>query len=513
MPATDYTGVQAGVSRRLNLPATFPLTPQATPEASRRAQELLAVPLTPTSSVQLALLQSPSLRAEFAGLGVAHAELVQAGLLTNPRLAVAALRPEGGGRWQLDLGLSQSLLDLLTRPLRRSLAEAQFEAARLAISAHLTNALQEVQQAYFEAVGAQHRAAILAIVAEAAATGSELATRFRDAGNLTELDHLLEATEATRRRIEADAARAEAEQARRRLAARLGVADAAALRLPGQLPDLPDEAFDGTALVAQGLRERLDLQIARQGRRRAEQALALYGRLPGMTELDLGLASEREPDGEARLGPELSLSLPLFDQGQARLAAAEAELRRAESGAEALELQIGHDIGAALAALEAQRERARRLRQDVIPQRERILELTLRNYNFMLAGAFQVLLAKQQEYEAYTDYVDALAGYWGARVRLTAAVGGGLPVPATGAAPLPGTNAPAGMGHPMHGDHGGMDHPQPGAGHEGMDHSRHGMGHDGKHPAPTESETGTPPPEDRNDTHNHEHPQHDGGQP
>jgi cobalt-zinc-cadmium efflux system outer membrane protein len=57
----------------------------------------------------------------------------------------------------------------------------------------------------------------------------------------------------------------------------------------------------------------------------------------------------------------------------------------------------------------------------------RILSLTLQQYNGMLKGPYDLLLAKQNEVTTEQAYIDAWRDYWIARSRLERAVGGRLP--------------------------------------------------------------------------------------
>jgi cobalt-zinc-cadmium efflux system outer membrane protein len=63
----------------------------------------------------------------------------------------------------------------------------------------------------------------------------------------------------------------------------------------------------------------------------------------------------------------------------------------------------------------------------LLPQRVRILDLTLRYYNAMFKGAYDLLQAKQAEVEAEKAYLDSWRNYWIARARLERALGGSLP--------------------------------------------------------------------------------------
>jgi cobalt-zinc-cadmium efflux system outer membrane protein len=66
-------------------------------------------------------------------------------------------------------------------------------------------------------------------------------------------------------------------------------------------------------------------------------------------------------------------------------------------------------------------------RSTVLPLREQIVDLTLKNYNYMLMGAFDLLIAKQQEYESYQKYLEAVRDYWIIRADIQRSLGGRLP--------------------------------------------------------------------------------------
>lgn len=55
-------------------------------------KELLSIPLSAESAVELALIDNPGLQAAYHGLGVAEADLVQAGRLRNPVFGYVHLR-------------------------------------------------------------------------------------------------------------------------------------------------------------------------------------------------------------------------------------------------------------------------------------------------------------------------------------------------------------------------------------------------------------------------------------
>ena len=46
---------------------------------------------------------------------------------------------------------------------------------------------------------------------------------------------------------------------------------------------------------------------------------------------------------------------------------------------------------------------------------------------FMLTGAFELIMAKQQEFEAYQKYLEAIRDYWIIRADMQRSLGGSLP--------------------------------------------------------------------------------------
>src|SRR5438128_553857 len=114
------------------------------PEADRAVADLvsrtLAHELTPDDAVALALLNNHGLRATLEELGIARADLVQAGLIRNPVLDLSARFPDRSPRGpNVEISISQDVLDLLMIPARKRLASAQFEAAKSRVANAVVN--------------------------------------------------------------------------------------------------------------------------------------------------------------------------------------------------------------------------------------------------------------------------------------------------------------------------------------------------------------------------------------
>src|SRR5206468_11999603 len=94
---------------------------------------------------------------------------------------------------------------------------------------------------------------------------------------------------------------------------------------------------------------------------------------------------------------------------------------------EALTTDIRSEVREAHALMVANQNLARLYGETLLPERRRIVSLTLEHYNFMLKGTYDLLLVKQNELEAERSYIEAWRDYWIARAELEKAVGGKLP--------------------------------------------------------------------------------------
>jgi len=169
--------------------------------------------------------------------------------------------------------------------------------------------------------------------------------------------------------------------------------------------------------------------------------------------LDAGAQAERE-DGHWEVGPTASLGVPLFDQGQAVVAGAEAEVRRARHRLAWTSVNARSEVRQVRGRLLAARSVADHYRKVLVPLRERMVQLAQEQYDAMIIGVYQLLETKQDEVDAYREYVESVRDYWIARADLERAVGGRLPAavikavpaapaPRSPAAPAPPSQAPA----------------------------------------------------------------------
>jgi len=144
--------------------------------------------------------------------------------------------------------------------------------------------------------------------------------------------------------------------------------------------------------------------------------------------LDFGVESERETDSQTRTGPRFAIELPVFNQGQARIARGEAALRHAQDKFEALAVDVRSQIRELQDELASKTQIALFYQEELIPDQRRILKESLFNYNAMEMGDFELFTTKAEEARTEREYLEAVRDYWITRAELERAVGGNLNV-------------------------------------------------------------------------------------
>ncbi len=149
-----FGSVRATVADRTGMEIRWNQASKADRDVERSVADLLSRPLTPDSAVQVALLNNQNLQATYEDLGIAQAELVEAGLLRNPILSADVRFPRYVAL-PFDISVTQSFVDLLSLPLRKKVAGAAFEAAKLRVTNAVLATAAQTESAFYRAgVGA-----------------------------------------------------------------------------------------------------------------------------------------------------------------------------------------------------------------------------------------------------------------------------------------------------------------------------------------------------------------------
>jgi cobalt-zinc-cadmium efflux system outer membrane protein len=394
----------------------------------QRTRQLLAAPLTPESAAEIALLNEPGLRATLERVGIGQAELAQASRLSNLSISASWLGEEGGPGEKTTLHVGLDILDWLVTPLRKQFAEAELERVKLEVGQAILDAAAEAKAALVRYQAAEQTASRLETIERIESAAAEFTQKLQEAGNASAL-HLTNAR-ASWAQARADLAQARLEAIRRReeVQRALGLTGPETQwTAPTELPPPPETEQMPQALETLAIERRLDLAAARWAVDSVGRALSLKkGTRFFPVGLEVGVETEKEIDGTRVTGPAIALQLPIFDTGAASVARLEAEHRRVRWQLEALAVEIRSRVREQRAAVQGSRDLAMFYRDVILPLRGEAMDLTLRHYNMMLMGTYDVLFARQREIDAQRRQVEALRDYWLARLELERAVGGSL---------------------------------------------------------------------------------------
>lgn len=188
-------------------------------------------------------------------------------------------------------------------------------------------------------------------------------------------------------------------------------------RLEGNLedhaPTLEDEQ-----VMSRLLRESPEIVMARTGVERARASLqrTRAQRIPDIL-LKGGFGYNLQAD-ESQGFLQVGVPLPLFDRNQGNIAAARAELDRAEQEVRLLELSLRARMASLLLAYRNSTQKVERYRKEILPRAKDSYELYLASFRQMAASYPQVLIAQRTLFQVRSEYVNALVDLWQTVVRI-----------------------------------------------------------------------------------------------
>ncbi len=420
--------VQSAVQQRIGKRIELRHDAGADEEIAAAVRALLRGTMTADRAVQIALLNNRELQAMFEEIGIARADLTEAGLLKNPVFDASAKFPDRPpSATKLDFGIVQDFLDLLMIPLRKKVAARELARTELRVADAVLKLAAEVKTAFYNLQGKQMLFTRLSVLGDTNAAALELTQRQHEAGNISDLDLANQQSTYSQTRLDAAQVAAEMRTDREKLNRLLGVWGAdTQWKIADELPPIPGKSFATDRLESLAIAQRLDLAAAKTEIAALVQSLGLTKTYRYVGAIEFGVSSERDTDRQRLTGPNLKLELPIFNQGQGRIAKFEAQLRQAERRLEALAIEIRSDVREARDRMLAKEDLAIYSRDELVPDRKRVLDLTLTSYNSMLKGPYDLLLARQNELAAERGYIEALRDYWIARADLERAAGGNL---------------------------------------------------------------------------------------
>ena len=371
-------------------------------------------------AVAVALWNNAALEAALGRLGVAKADLHEAGLLRNPNLSM--LLPVGPKPFEL--ALAAPIEALWQRPRRVAAAKLNLEQVAAELVQNGLNTARDARLAQADLAFAEQRAAITAEAASHRGRIAELTYLRFSAGDIGELEARLTRADADGLAEQAARLARDVDIARERLRMVMGLRrDDRPLRAtPRELPANP--LLEGDELVEAALASRPDL-------RAAELAIQAAGRRAGWERSRfLALAPMLSTKGVGsngiRSGPGLTVDVPLFQRNQGAVSRAQADAERAAREYVALRDQVELEVRTSRLELLRASESLARIRGKLMPQVEENIRLSERAYENGDVAYLTVLEAERQIFDLRLQEADAAAAMTRALAQLERSMGKNL---------------------------------------------------------------------------------------
>jgi cobalt-zinc-cadmium efflux system outer membrane protein len=337
--------------------------------------------VTEDEAVAIALWNNPGLQAELTALGLARAELIEAGLLKNPQLTMIfpfSFRIlEAVANWPMEA--------LWQRPRRVAAAKLEMERVGETLVSHALDLVRDVRLAYADYAAAQTRAGMAEeIVRERREIAMIVNARLR-AGDISESETSASVTEA--RLAEERAARflQDVVLTKERLRGLLGFgADGTALDIitpPQQFAPAAASAAPAASIESETLDELIKQALdARPELKAGELAIKAAGaRAKWERSRILNITAIAKEYGRGangfEQGPGLLIDLPIFNRNQGGISRAEAEIERAAKQLIAARQRVVTEVRESYTQLTQARNAHQLWRARVLPPLERDIRM------------------------------------------------------------------------------------------------------------------------------------------
>ena len=411
-PDGGFSSVQSLTKERIGKDVAWVKSDDDAATVEKTIEPLLAKPLTVDDAVTIALLNNRGLQASYAELGIAEANLVQAGRLSNPLFSFTRLTR--GDELEIDRQLMLPLMNLLTMPLATKIERRYFEQAQFRAAADALQVADETRRAYFSAVAAQETVKYMQQVKLSAEASTELANKMAQVGNWSKLEQMRE--QAFYADVTTDLSRAMQMQTaeRERLTRLMGLwGTKTAFQLPERLPDLPKAPRDITDIEAQAMQNRLDVLMARRELAGLGGSFRLTKATRFINVLDVGyLRNTYNQSPKRETGYAIELQIPLFDWGGARLVKSEAMYMQAVNRTAEIAVNAQSEVREAYSSYRSAYDIAKHYRDEVVPLKKRISDEQLLRYNGMLISVFTLLADARSQVLSVNASIEALRDYW-----------------------------------------------------------------------------------------------------
>ena len=374
--------------------------------------------LTQEEAVAIALWNSPSFQATLSDLGIARADLVEAGLLRNPIFSL--LFPIGPK--QLEFTAQFPFEVLWQRPARIAAARVNAQAIGTRLVWDALALVAQVRTAHAEAMAADRRLALATQNAELTRRLADITDARLRAGDISDLEARAPRTDAMRTDAVRRAVQHDRDLARLTLAALLGLDGST-----DQLQPQSSGAYDARTCLVDDTRLK-DALAARPDVRAAELAVeaaaarARWERSRTLTLIGL-LDANGGGDEGFEIGPGVTVDLPIFNRNQGGVERATVEIERASKLYAAARANVIADVRSAAVRVSQAQEALDAWSRDIVPSLETEQRQAESAYGAGEVPLFNVLDVSRRLVDGRMRHLDAEADLFRARIVLEKAIG------------------------------------------------------------------------------------------
>ncbi|MDY7091619.1 MAG: TolC family protein [Acidobacteriota bacterium] len=380
---------------------------------------------TLSKALEIAFENSPVLRGRQAEQQEVASRVVGARTYPyNPEVSLefADRSSPAGSATDRGLSISQEFELAGQRSRRIAVADQELAAAEAVLARQGQLLAFHVESAFAEAVMARELLGVATTDADLSREVLAFSQRRLERGAATQIEVNLAQASAGRAERSLRRAQADYASARSRLAEIVGTRPQAPPEPVGDLLVPEAEPLPLEDLLALAFERRGDLLAAGQREQAAEAAIRL-ATAEGKPNLVVGGFFEQEEETDDIVGVAITLSVPLFNRNQGRIAESRATRERSRYDRAALRLAVEQEVVAAFNSLQAAGAAAEHLRDQVLGTLDENVELLQRSFEAGRIGATEVVTLRREFVASRREYIEALADAWLARIELNLAIG------------------------------------------------------------------------------------------
>lgn len=404
----------------------FLLDPSQGGFSEEELASLMADGLSLEECERITLRHQKDLQVKLYEVGIAQADLLQAGLLSNPTLDLAIRFPGDGTGNLIDALLGFELLELWQIPAREEAAEYQLQATVAEVARAAVEQLRETKLAYWEAQTQEDLCSLSAQQAQIAAESLQAQQGLAQEGMADAATVDASSLQAQQAQLVHERDLAARAQARQALGRALSLEnDLDKLALVEDFPATLTASLNVVALIEQAKEERLDLQALAAKVSALEAELSLRQR-QRFGSLSAGPNFEDPGDGQNSIGPGISWTIPLFDRNQAGIAKAAFALEQARLQHQGAIAKAVQEVRSAWTARVEAQSRHQRLSQELLPLMRSMEERVAASVELGMSPRTELLATQWERLATEAELIQARHDLLRAQLNLEWAVGAPL---------------------------------------------------------------------------------------